>query len=1129
MRSPLSTLLLSLVMAASSAFGATLDLPEAWKLDTGTFLESAAVAGDINDDGLDEIVAAGREELIAVDGAGKELWRWRTKGRFMTYPAVLQRPGQPALLFAADTAGQFSCVDGTGKEVWHAGLKGPSSWSATAVADLTNDGQMEVVQTDEAGTVWALDAASGKLLWQSAVQGIPVSPAVGDLDGDGQCEVAVATGAGGLFVLKSNGDPAWQYSLGGASQSWGTSAPVIFQASGGQVRVAAASSANVLHCLDATGKELWNAPTRGAAASTLSVGDLDMDGRTDLFCVTQLGVIHRFDEDGKRLWEIDMQGRCLAPGAIIDVNDDGQKEYVLCTQTGHLMLLDSQGQFLFERQFDHRTINVTPAFGRFTREPGRLQMAITGGEAGFLYCLDTPAPAEAASDWSAYRRDAHNTGAWTARKPAGTAPMIPEDLAEDRLLTGRDVRFRIATLAPETRILSAEAACTGPDGTRQAARTRVVAGRGELRLPLQFVAAGTYRFTWTLADDHGKPLCSGGRELAVAPFANDRALAERAVDALNAAADEVAATLPHSASALRREKRSLEDRRAEAASLQEQAIAGDKGALRAALDAGAALVAAAERGQRLAELTRRAAALGAGTSLVAFEGRTWESREVDRQLPADVVQPLRLERRIVPGEHDPVPLMLLNITDEPIQARLRIESPGEGFAVRVLHSVPVPASLGDVSWDPLPELDASGIVSVPSLGCQELWLDVDAVNAAPGTASLSVRFQAINGASVIDAPKTPMSVAPPETNVTVAYNVLPFRMAPSGAFRLCMWSAPEGGMWEDLLAHGNNVFLAPLPEAKYGAGGSITGSDFSKLDAVLDHFRGHDVVVLLMGLPALRGAAGEEGRRRDLRVYLDELMAHMAAAGIDREHFALYPFDEPGGLGWNVVNQLVAFGNDVRAVNPKVQIYMDGGMELPMFEAMAPVIDIWTPGIYMLPEKSDVMKGVHETGKTLWSYNCAYAYSRPAGPNLKNINIVAEYRNAALFALRYGATGIGFWCYNQGGDPWTRVDMEYMAVYPGDAGPVVSRRWEAIRESIEDARIYLALQQRLADPSTPLSDELRARLRRLGDELLPAMIDPSFEEMRMGLARYVLDNRNNDAAVQAFRDELLDCIEALKL
>lgn len=1109
---------IGLMLAPMVAGAAHLDFPTVWTYDTGTFLESAAIAADLNADGLDEILVAGREELIAVDGEGKELWRWRTKGRFMTYPSVLPRPGEPPLIFAADNQGQFACIDGTGKEHWRATLKGPSSWSAAVVADLNNDGTPEVVQTDEPGTVWAFDAVSGKMLWQASVKGMPVSPAVGDLDGDGLKEVVVATGAGNVYAFNNDGKEAWHFELGGSSETWSTSAPVIFRVSDGSACVAAASSKGRFYCLDSQGKERWDAPLHGATSSTISVGDFDGNGITDIFCVTQLGVIYRFDESGKKLWEIDMQGRCLAPGAIIDVNNDGDKEYVLCTQSGHLMVLGNDGQFLFEHQFDHRTINATPAFGRFTHEPARLRMAITGGEAGVLLCLDTPASPDGMSDWALYRGNAQNTGAWFGLKELGPALMTPENLIAEMLLTGEDLRFRIDMPEKSEKPLSAEAAVSGPDGTRQAARTRVVGKHSELRLPVQWLAAGTYRCTWSLEKEDGARLCSGMREMMVQPFVNDRALCERALEVLNDTIDTVAPILPNSANALRREANTLAENLEAVKPLQDQVLMGDLSASASAIEKSAALIKASQRAVRLAELVRQAAALGPDKSLFVFEGLTWESRAVDQQLPEQAVSTLPLARRVVPGEHDPVPLLLFNVTDQELNMRVRVEFSGEGMSATVHHSVPVPEALGGTSWDPLPELDETGVVSVPSLGCHEVWVDVVAADTAQGEQTMTVHF---------DPPPESQAVDVPKTRVEVAYTVLPFAMAPPGSLRLCMWAAPEDGMWEDLLDHGNNVFLAPPPEANYSADGKLCTSDFTKLDTVLAKLHGHDVVVLLNGFPALHGAVGEEGYRNDLKMYLDELVKHMADAGLDTAHFALYPIDEPGGVGWNAVNQLVAFGRDVKAVRPDIQIYMDGGGEQPMFQAMAEVVDIWTPSIYMLPEKSPVMEVVRKSGKTLWSYNCAYPYSRPVGPNLKNTNIVAEYRNAALFALRYGAAGIGFWCYNHGEDPWTRVDMEYRVVYPGKGKPVTSRRWEAIREGVEDARILLALQRAAADKNKPVSEELRQRIESLAKVHLASMIDQSFEEMRVGLGRYLIDASNNDLTVSAFRESMLDCVAAI--
>jgi hypothetical protein len=40
------------------------------------------------------------------------------------------------------------------------------------------------------------------------------------------------------------------------------------------------------------------------------------------------------------------------------------------------------------------------------------------------------------------------------------------------------------------------------------------------------------------------------------------------------------------------------------------------------------------------------------------------------------------------------------------------------------------------------------------------------------------------------------------------------------------------------------------------------------------------------------------------------------------------------------------------------------------------------------------------------------------------------------------------------------------------------------------------------------------------------MVDQSFEEMRRGLGRNVIDASNNDATLGAFRRERLECVEA---
>lgn len=1097
---------------------AELALPVLWQADLQTFTESGATVADITGDGLAEVVVAARDEIVAIADTGKELWRFRTRGRNMTYPAVLARDSQSSLVFAADTSGQFTCLDGAGHVVWQNELNGPSSWSAPVLCDLDANGTYEVIQTDETGVVWTFDAASGAARWQTKVDGTPVSPAVAGGD------IAIVTCNGTLAVLDGAGAVEWTHALGGTSQTWGASAPAIFRGSDGGGRVVAASSEGTLYCFDLSGKLHWVRSAGSAIASTLSAGDMDADGIADLFAVTQLGVVHRFDETGKALWRIDTQGRSLAAGALIDLTGDGLLEYALSTQSGHLMVIDSHGALLFDRQFAHRTINVTPAFGDISAAAPGLEMIITGGEAGLIYCFGTGAPTGARASWTAYRGNEHKSGSWMPGASnsgaqgviPGAAPspgargtsiaMMPLSLAPEGLIAGEALRFSVAN--PGQTPVVAMAICAGPDGLLQGAITRVFADQGELRLPIEAVSEGVYRFEWTLMDEAGAMLSADTRSLTITPLANERRLFEEASKSLEDTATALDSTNPLIAAGLRRERDALR------VEMQES----DPNFVR--------IAALSKRAIRLCAVATSAGALGPNTSLLPYEKPMWESRALNRLLPESAVDRLRIERRAALGEHEPLSLGVFNPLPRDVHARIVFEVSEGGPAVTLHRSVPTVTSLGEISWDALPELDESATLLVPSLESAEVWIDLDTHNVQPGVHTIAMRLLALNGAGV-DDPRNPQSAPPPVCTIEIVLSVLPFELAPSRVLRLCAWARLEPGCVEDLLAHGNNVFVGPHATPQLDAQGKLASIDYSSVDAFLAPLAGHDVIVLLSGIPGLQGEVGSPAHLEQLEEYLDGLVSHLAEKGFGPESFAMYPVDEPAVHGWNSTNQYVAFAKAVKTVRPEIMVYMDGGGEAPLFEAMAPYTDIWCPAITMLAEDSPAMRIVRKDALHLWSYDCAYPYSRPAGPNIKNTNLVGQFRAAALFAFRHGATGIGYWCYNIGDDPWGRVELEYPLVYPGQTRPVTSRRWEAVREGVEDYRILAALRSRIdADASRQLPDAVRSMIDRLITVSLPRMIDPAYEEVRVGLGRDAIDFSNNDETIRAFREELIDCAEA---
>ena len=1121
---PAAVLIIAFLLTAGCCLAADLNLPLLWSVDLHTFLESAPTVADINKDGREEILVAGREELIALNKNGTELWRWRTRQRFMTYPAVLQRPGQSALIYVADTAKLFSCLNGEGEVVWQAELNGPTSWSAPVLADLNGDAKMEVIATDESGMIWIFDAVNGRVISKSQVTGMPSSPSAADLQGDGYPDVVVMTGEGILYAIDYQGVQRWQHELGATSPSWATSSPVVFSASDGQVRIVAAANSGLVACLDAAGNRLWSFMAQGPVASTLSVGDLDQDGRADVFLITQTGRVYRLDEAGSLIWDIDMQGRSLASGAIIDLNDDGQLEYLLCTQNGNMIGFDLNGTIIYNYQFPCRTINMTPTFGDVCRGTNDLELVVTGGESGISYCFGTDSRKNGLAQWSSYRMNDHNTGAWFGLKQSLSLRMTPDNLFWNQINTGDAIRFSIWNPKPGTAPLQASAVCIRPDGSRQTASTKVVAKTDELILPLQVTMPGSYHFTWSLQNEKGQRLVSGEKALTWQPFANDKATVNRALAMLTASADQVKGLLPLSATALRREATELEKENRNLAISQDAVPADEALAVEKSLSESKALVSRARRAQKIAALAQQAASLGAGTSLLAFEGKLWENRQLNEQLPEIVANPLQIQRTVVPGEHEPISIKLFNLTDRLLQVRVIAPPNSPQLTVTPHYSIPIPTSQGQEAWDALPELDESAVISIPSLSTREIWLDVHLAAIAPGTYNQTAVFQALNGAGVLDAPTNPHGVAAPETRVEMTLHVLPFTMAPSSTIRLCTWSPNQGPELKDLLNHGNNVFTVPHGVPSFDEASRITGVDFSSLDAILPGFKGEDVMVLLSGMPNMKSELASALFKSNLREYLKHLLPYMQRQGFDLNHFALYPIDEPGGLGWDYVNQLVAFAKMVREINPDILVYMDGGGELPMFQAMAPVIDIWVPGIDMLAEESPVMRVIRSSGKSLWSYNCSYSYSRPIGANIKNTNLLAEFRTAALFAFRHNATGIGYWCYNAGGeDPWMRNQLEYKLIYPGRSKPVTSRRWEAVREGLEDFRILTALQK-----ATLACDEpTRKKIDQLLHQNLAALVDPGYTAMKIGLNREAIEAACNESKLNVFRREMLECVKAV--
>ena len=1101
---------LFLIFVSVSFSSSALEIKPLWETNVDMVLEGTAMVVDLDGDGDDEILTAAYENIIVVDGTGDELWRYDTRGRFSTCPAILERPNQLPLIYAGDNKGQFTCLDGKGKIVWQVEST-PIFCASPSLADLNGDGKIELVQGDKTGTVSVYDALTGKVVWQQKIEGECSSSAVGDLNADGTSEIVIATTAGKVFALSAIGENLWEFNVGATSQDWSTSSPVIFQNSKGKVNIAAGSQAGQFFCLDNQGKVLWQRSTRGAIASTISVGDLDSDGLADLFAVTQMGVLYRFDENGGVLWDIDTQGRSLAAGALFDIDGDGVLEYVLCTQRGNLLIFNTDGQVVFNHQFPSRTINVTPAFGDIVKERPGLEMAVTGGEGANIYCLGIPA-ASVKTQWSTYRGNNRLTGAWFGLGSSDAVQMMPENLAWDWIYTGTEITFQIENPGEKTTMLKAEASCDRPNGSRQSAVGKIIGKSGLLKLPITVSAPGVYQFNWNVTGPSNNVLVSGSRELTLQPFMNDQALAKRAVITLQEKIEKPGFGNSENdlKAMLTRESLEIAKEAAELTSLQTAAPGATPKFSEKLNNRTAQLNDRSRRALTLAEIAESISQQAPQSRLVAFDGTTWENREVDLQLPSKITIPMQVHRQCIVGEHEPVSVKLLNVTLDSVAVNCKVTGNSGAPKVSSFKVEPVPTNQNTIAWDPLEQFGKKKMI-IPPLKTREVWLDINLADVKPGNYDLVATF---------DTGKT-------KTSVNISLEVLPFEMAGFDSMRLCAWASYNNDVITDLLEHGNTVFTGQLPPAKIVREEPFELEiDFKALDDFIKPMKGHNVYLLVGGIPNLNVPMEDEAYVPRLRFYLDKVLAHTAEQGISEDHIALYPHDEPGGHGWDTVNDYITFARQGVKAHPGLNFYVNGGGDLEMFKALNEVTPIWCPSYFMLDDDTPVMNYLENSGKALWTYDCAYAYARPVGANVKAINVVAQYRLPALFANHFGATGIGYWCYNVGPSMWDAIALEYPLVYTNEDGTfTTSRRWEAVRESVEDARIVITLREKLNDPK--VSETAKAKIRHLVDVTLPAIAEQSLNEAKLGMARYVLDATNNDETVNILRHEILECVSLL--
>ncbi|MCK4653521.1 MAG: T9SS type A sorting domain-containing protein [Candidatus Cloacimonetes bacterium] len=358
------------------------DLP-GWPIEVGSPFSATAAIGDIDNNGINDLVVGSWSTLYAWDSFGNSL------PGFPLYYGANKSP----VLYNVDDDEELEIIYPSGSSLYiinHDGSVLPG-WPVTApedigsptIADIDNDGEYEFIAGTYQGPVvpesfeiyaWNMDG--------SVVEGFPfetcgvvkAAPAVGDLDNDGQLEiVAVAyseTNEDSLYVLDAEGNlkPGWPVTV-----HYGRlSTPALGDIDGDEDLeiliggyVSYPTYLEKLYAFHHDGNAVTNWPvvldhpgSAGNINSSPIIADIDGDTTNVEIVVKVHNYIFALHSDASVVdgypYYLDDEGSSgtFSPTpALGDMDNDGDIELVFSSNSGNLELLDADNAFFPDFEF----------------------------------------------------------------------------------------------------------------------------------------------------------------------------------------------------------------------------------------------------------------------------------------------------------------------------------------------------------------------------------------------------------------------------------------------------------------------------------------------------------------------------------------------------------------------------------------------------------------------------------------------------------------------------------------------------------------------------------------------------------------------------------------------------------
>ena len=303
---------------------------------------------DMDNDGGDDIVIANRMGAVycfdGVDGGSPSGVKWifnTNDVAVLSSPAAYDCTGDgiPEIYITTNGLddGRIWCIRGdAGTEKWSYTTPDVIN-AACSLADMDNDGGLDVIAGDSGGRLYVLDGESGLPIWSDpfiAGGGFGGTAAAAKVNGDNIPDIAIGAYDGKVYLINgADGTKIWEYSAGTALFSV-ESSPAMYDANGDTVPDVVFGANDRVYCLNGAGigggqtSSIWVTDFLVTNFSgSPAIGDCNLDGIPDVVIMglqgngNDLFIID--GANGNALWGINFPGKVFSNVILADATGDG--------------------------------------------------------------------------------------------------------------------------------------------------------------------------------------------------------------------------------------------------------------------------------------------------------------------------------------------------------------------------------------------------------------------------------------------------------------------------------------------------------------------------------------------------------------------------------------------------------------------------------------------------------------------------------------------------------------------------------------------------------------------------------------------------------------------------------------